>query len=94
MTEQEIVALLKEQAGLKMHCAEYKRKYKALDRVLGREIRYRIEGIKTQYPMLANRLQRSDDKIEKAEIRAILRYMSKELMELERICDMCKEVTK
>ena len=94
MTEQEVVALLKERAGLKLHCAEYKRKYKLLSRILHREIRLRIDGIEVQYGLLAGRLSRSESDIEKAEIRTVLRYMSNERAELQRIYDMCNEVTR
>lgn len=94
MTEQETAALLKERAGLKLHCAEYKRKYKSLSRILHREIWFRIDGIKVQYGLLAGRLSRSESDIEKAEIRMALRCLSNERAELQRIYDMCKEVTK
>ena len=86
--------LLKERAGLKLHCAEYKRKYKALDRVLHREVWYRIEGIKVQYSMIADRLSRATDEKERLEMQTILRCLSKERENLQNIYDMCKEVSK
>ena len=86
--------LLKERAGLKLHCAEYKRKYKALNRILRREIWYRIDGIKVQYPMIAGRLQRTTDEKERLEMQTILRCLSKERANLQSIYDMCREVSK
>lgn len=89
-----VVNLLKERAGLKLHCAEYKRKYKALSRVLHREIWYRIDGIKVQYPMVAGRLQRAETEKDRIEMQAILRCLSKEKENLQNIYDMCREVGK
>ena len=86
--------LLKERAGLKLHCAEYKRKYKALNRVLHREVWYRIEGIKVQYSMIAGRLSRATDEKERLEMQTILRCLSKERANLQNVYDMCKEVSK
>jgi hypothetical protein len=89
-----VVNLLKERAGLKLHCAEYKRKYKALDRILHREIWYRIDGIKVQYPMIAGRLQRAETEKDRIEMQTILRCLSKEKENLQNIYDMCREVSK
>ena len=89
-----VANLLKERAGLKLHCAEYKRKYKALDRILHREIWYRIDGIKVQYPMIAGRLQRAETEKDRIEMQTILRCLSKEKENLQNIYDMCREVSK
>lgn len=86
--------LLKERAGLKLHCAEYKRKYKAFKRILIREVCYRIEGIKVQYPLFSRRLREAKSPQDKAEICAILKCLSKERENLQNIYDRCMEVLK
>ena len=89
-----IVELLKERAGLKLHCAEYKRKYKALNRILRRELFYVIEGLKTKRNTLMFRLSRESDYTQRELIKSALEQTSSILKDLERIYELCSEATK
>ena len=89
-----IVELLKERSGLKLHCAEYKRKYKALNRILRRELFYVIEGLKTRHRTLVFRLSRESDSTQRELINSALKQTSSMLKELERIYELCVEVIK
>lgn len=89
-----IVELLKERAGLKLHCAEYKRKYKALNRILRRELFYVIEGLKTRRRTLVFRLSRESDHTQRELINSALEQTSSMLKNLERIYELCEEATK
>ena len=92
--EQEIVKLLKERAGLKMHCAEYKRKYKALNRILRGELFLKIEGLKTQQSMVMNRLRRESDNTQREMLQTYLKHISSTRSDLEYIYKLCVEVSK
>lgn len=84
--------LLKERAGLKLHCAEYKRKYKVLERILHKDIHSRIEGIKVQYEFASRRLRESRSDEEKIEAQSVIRCISKERENLQSIYDRCKDI--
>ena len=83
--------LLKERDGLKRHCAEYKRKYKTLRRVLGR-LNAHIEGRRVQWGLMASRKQKSTDNEEIAVLLALMKQNTAEREELQNIYDMCREV--
>lgn len=83
--------LIKERDGLKRHCAEYKRKYKALRRVLGR-LHYHIEGRRVQWGLFAGRIKRTSDSGEIAVLTALMKQNTSEREELQNIYDMCREV--
>lgn len=85
--------LLKERAGLKLHCAEYKRKYKALDRVLVR-LHYYIEGQRVQYGLLLRRRIETENSEEIAVLSALIKQNQLLREELQSIYDMCMEVRK
>lgn len=85
--------LLKERAGLKLHCAEYKRKYKALKRGLGK-LYLHIDGRRVQYVMLVRRRQESNDSNEMAVLTALIKQNQSEREELQKIYEMCREVSK
>lgn len=89
-----IVELLKERSGLKLHCAEYKRKYKALNRILRRELFYVIEGLKTRRSTLAFRLSLNPDGTQRELIESALEQTSSMIKDLERIYELCLEATK
>jgi hypothetical protein len=94
MDEKEIVALLKENAGLKLNCTRYKRKYKALNRVLCGGLHSRIDGLDIQFRILASRIQSTSTPEEKARIQDAIRFVSKQRAELQALYDMCVEITK
>lgn len=85
--------LLKERAGLKLHCAEYKRKYKALQKALVR-LHYHIDGRRVQYGILLRRRRDSDNRDEQALLTALINQNQLEREELQNIYDMCEEVSK
>lgn len=85
--------LLKERAGLKMHCAEYKRKYQALNRNLGR-LHLHIEGRRVQYGLFLRRRKESVDSKEVEILSALIKQNQSEREELQKIYDMCMEVRK
>lgn len=84
---------LKERDGLKRHCAEYKRKYKALDRVLVRLLYY-IEGQRVQYGILLRRRRETENGEEIAVLSALIKQNQSMREELQSIYDMCVEVRK
>ena len=88
-----VVNLLKERAGLKLHCAEYKRKYKALKRLVGQLYR-RIDGLKVQYGLFIRRRNEANDGEERAIFDALIKYNQSEREELQNIYDKYREVTK
>ena len=84
--------LLKERAGLKLHCAEYKRKYKALRKSLG-EIYLYIESLKVPYGiMLRRRSEANND--EREILTALIKQNQSTREELQKIYDKAREITK
>lgn len=88
-----VANLLKERAGLKLHCAEYKRKYKALRKLVG-QLYLRIDGLKVQYRSFIRRRNEANDGEERAIFDALIKYNQAEREELQNIYDKCREVTK
>lgn len=93
MSNEEILALVKENAGLKLGYTKYKRKYKAISRVPHRKAWLRIEGLKVQYVHLAGRLDRATPE-EKQALVAVMQHITKERKELEDLYEMCVELGK
>lgn len=85
--------LLRERAGLKLHCAEYKRKYKALRNILG-EVYHRIDGLRVQFGLLVRRRDEANNSEEKAVYQALIKYNQQEREELQNIYDKCREITR
>lgn len=85
--------LLKERAGLKLHCAEYKRKYKALRKSLG-EIYLYIECLKVPYGMMLRRRTETNDDVEREVLTALIKQNQSTREELQKIYDKAREVSK
>lgn len=94
MNANEITRILKENVGLKLGYENYKRKYRAINRILQRKLWFKIEGFKTQYVHLAVRLQHVESEAEREAIRAVMQFITKERKELEEIYELCREVSK
>lgn len=85
--------LLKERAGLKLHCAEYKRKYKALNRILGK-IYLHIDGLKVQYGIMLRRRTDTNDDVQREVLTALIKQNQYTREELQNIYDKAREVSK
>ena len=85
--------LLKERAGLKLHCAEYKRKYKALSRMFS-EIYLHIEGLKVQYGIMLRRRNEASSDVEREVLTALIKQNQSVREELQKIYDKAREVSK
>lgn len=95
MNTNDIISIMKEKENLKLQYHNYKRKYKALNRVLRGKLYYRIQYLKSLYVNYAERLRRDDTPPEvKESIRVMLKFISQEKQELEAIYEMCVEVSK
>ena len=95
MNTNDLISLMKEKESLKLQYHNYKRKYKALNRVLRGKLYYRIEYLKGLYVNYTERLRRDDTPPEvKEAIRVMLKFLSQERQELEAIYEMCVEVSK
>ena len=94
MNANETIRILKENAGLKLGYENYKRKYRAINRILQRKLWLKIEGFKTQYVHLATRLQHVESEAERETIRAVMQFITKERAELEVIYELCIEASK
>lgn len=85
--------LLKERAGLKLHCAEYKRKYKALNKILG-DIYSHIDGLKVQYGIMLRRRTETNSDVEREVLTALINQNQYTREELQKIYDKAREVIK
>lgn len=85
--------LLKERAGLKLHCAEYKRKYKALRNGFG-EIYLYIEALKVPYGIMLRRTKETNSDVEREVLTALIKQNQSVREELQKIYDKAKEVSK
>ena len=85
--------LLKERAGLKLHCAEYKRKYKALNRMFG-EIYLYIECLKVPYGIMLRRRAETNDDVEREILTTLIKQNQSTREELQKIYDKAREVSK
>ena len=95
MNANDLIPLMKEKENLKLQYHNYKRKYKALNRVLRGKLYYRIEYLKGLYVTYAERLRKEDTTPEvKEAIRVMMKFLSQERQELEAIYEMCVEVSK
>ena len=83
--------LLKERAGLKLHCADYKRKYKSLNRIIGRIYR-KIDGLKVQYGIMLRRRTETNSNTEKEVLTALIKQNQDIREELQNIYDNAREV--
>lgn len=95
MNNNDLISIMKEKESLKLQYHNYKRKYKALNRVLRGKLYLRITYLKSLYVNYAERLRRNTDSPEvKDSIRVMMKFISEEKQELEAIYEMCLEVTK
>lgn len=85
--------LLKERVGLKLHCAEYKRKCKALRNGLG-EIYLYIEALKVQYGIMLRRRKETNNDVEREVLTALINQNQSVREELQKIYDKAKEASK
>lgn len=85
--------LLKERAGLKLHCAEYKRKYKALRKSLS-EIYLYIESLKVPYGIMLRRRSEANNDVEREILTALIKQNQSTREELQKIYDKAREITK
>ena len=85
--------LLKERAGLKLHCAEYKRKYKALRKSLS-EIYLYIESLKVSYGIMLRRRNEASSDVEREVLTALIKQNQSTREELQKIYDKAREVSK
>lgn len=84
--------LLKERAGLKLHCAEYKRKYKALRKSLS-EIYLYIESLKVPYGIMLRRRNETNNDVEREVLTALIKQNQSVREELQKIYDKAREVS-
>ena len=94
MNTNEIIRIIKENAGLKLGYENYKRKYRTINRILQNKLWFKIEGFKTTYVHLAVRLQHVESESEREAIRAVMQFITKERSELESIYELCREASK
>lgn len=87
-------ALLKENAGLRLNLYKYKRKYKALNRILRGKLHDKIQWCGTLRMSYTKRLNRVGTDEEKKALRALIELLRSEKAELETIYEMCIEATK
>lgn len=85
--------LLKERAGLKLHCAEYKRKYKSLNRMFG-EIYLYIEALKVPYGIMLRRRKETSSDVEREVLTALIKQNQSVREELQKIYDKAREASK
>ena len=89
-----ILSVLKENAGLKLNYYKYKRKYKALNRILRGGLYLKIQGCKSLRMSYVNRRSRANTDEEKKALSALINFIQDEKTDLERIYDMCIEAIK
>ena len=87
-------SLLKENAGLRLNLYKYKRKYKALNRILRGGLYRKIQWCNSLAESYMKRLNRADTDEEKKTLRALINLIRDEKSDLERIHEMCDEATK
>ena len=85
--------LLKERAGLKLHCAEYKRKCKTLRNGFG-EIYLYIEALKVPYGIMLRRRKETNNDVEREVLTALIKQNQSVREELQKIYDKAKEASK
>ena len=85
--------LLKERVGLKLHCAEYKRKYKALRKSLG-EIYLYIESLKVPYGIMLRRRAETNNDVEREVLTALIKQNQYTREELQKTYDKTRDVSK
>lgn len=94
MNSREIVTLMKEKEGLKLGYFKYKRKYKALNRILVNDLASKIHGLGELRIVLMRRIHRSEVRAEIEMARSLLKFIGDEKAELQAIYDKCIEATK
>ena len=87
-------SLLKENAGLRLNLYKYKRKYKALDRILRGGLYLKIQGCRSLRMSYVNRRSRADTDEEKKALNALINFIGDEKSDLERIYETCIEAIK
>ena len=87
-------SLLKENAGLRLNLYKYKRKYKALNRILRGGLYRRIQWCNSLAESYMKRLNRADTDEEKKTLRALINLIRDEKSDLEKIYEMCIEAIK
>ena len=83
-------SLLKENAGLRLHLYKYKRKYRALNRILRGKLRDKINGCHLQMLNFTRRCNEADPQ-ETEKLRSIIKFIQMEKRDLQAIYDMCEE---
>lgn len=87
-------SLLKENGGLRLNLYKYKRKYKALNRILRGKLHEKIQWCGTLRMSYMKRLNRAETDEEKKALRALVELLRCEKAELQTIYEMCIEATK
>lgn len=87
-------SLLKENTGLRLNLYKYKRKYKALNRILRGGFYRRIQWCNSLAESYMKRLNRADTDEEKKTLRALINLIRDEKSDLERIYETCIEAIK
>ena len=94
MNNKEIIALIKENEGLKLKYFKYKRKFKALNRILRGGLYSKIDGLGYTRVQLMHRINAETDADERRRLQGALNFATKERQELQAIYDMCVEAIK
>ena len=87
-------SLLKENAGLRLNLYKYKRKYKALNRIMRGGLYNKIRECGSLMVSFTKRKNRTEAEEEKKVCDALIRHIQQEKIDLERIYEMCIEATK
>ena len=87
-------SLLKENAGLRLNLYKYKRKYKALNRILCGGLCNKIHECKSLIVSFTKRGNRAEAYEEKKICDALIRHIQGDKADLERIYEMCVEAIK
>ena len=92
MNNNEVIRLVKENAGLKVGYEKYKRKYKLIRNILTKHLRMKIDGMRVQHNIFVSRLRYSVSEQEKSELKVLIKHIEKERFEWQQLYDMCMEI--